>query len=356
MRLPPLLADRAAKLSLGLVLALHALLLTALFAAALLAATSAQAQAVACTGRNLLAELERTDPAALAAIRAKADKTVNGHGILWRVEKPGTAPSFLFGTMHVADPRVTGLSPAAQKAFDAAETLVIETTDVLDPNKMAAALLAKPDLTMFTDGSTLAEHLSPQDEAALEKGLDARGIPPGAVAKMKPWVLASLISLPACELARKAAGASVLDVRLAQEAKQAGKSVEGLETAVSQLEAMASLPLEFHLRGLLDTLKLGSRLDDITETMIVIYESGETGLFWPLFQAEMPDSAAPETAGYSAFEETMITSRNRGMADGVAPMLDKGNAFMAVGALHLAGPEGLVALLKAKGFAVTAVE
>lgn len=353
---PFLSAGRAVKLSLGLVCAFHALLLIALFAAALLATTGAGAAEVACTGRNLLADMQRSEPATLAALRAEADKTVNGHGLLWRIEKPGIPASFLFGTMHMADPRVTSLSPAAQAAFDGAETLVIETTDVLDQNKMTAALFAKPGLMMFTDGSTLADHLSPEDEAVLQKGLEARGIPLGTVAKMKPWLLASVVSLPACELARKAAGVSVLDVKLAQEAEKAGKSVEGLETAIGQMEAMASLPLDFQVRGLVDTLKLGSRLDDVIETMIVIYETGETGLFWPLVHAEMPDGTGADAAGYAAFEETMIISRNRGMADRAVPILDKGDAFVAVGALHLAGPTGLVALLKAKGFTLDAVE
>lgn len=346
--------DRVAGTSLNLLVGLHTLLFALLFTLAFLAVGQARAE-VACTGQNLLTKLERDDPATLAKIRAEAAKTPNGRGVLWRVETAGVPASYLFGTMHVADPRVTELSPAAQAAFDGAATLVIETTDVLDQARMAAALAARPDLTMFTDGSTLASHLSPEDAEALRKGLDARGIPPDAVAKMKPWILSALVSLPACELARKAAGASVLDVKLAEEAKAADKPVEGLETAISQIEAMASLPIAFHVQGLVDTLKLGSKLDDLIETMVAIYESGETGLFWPLFHAEMPETPGSDS-GYAAFEETMITSRNRIMADRATPLLRKGGVFMAVGALHLAGTEGVVELLRRKGFALSAVE
>lgn len=349
----PALADRAARLSLGALCLFHALLFAALFAGMVLAAGGAHA-AAACTGNNLLTALERDAPQKLAALRVEAAAVENGRGTLWRVSRPGVPDSFLFGTMHVTDPRVTALAPAARKAFDGAGMLVIETTDVLDEAGMMAALMADPALTMFTDGSTLSQHLSPADAAALEKGLDARGIPLGSVARMKPWVLSAALSLPACELARKASGAPVLDVSLGREAKAAGKRVEGLETARSQLEAMASLPLDFHVRGLVETLKLGSRLDDVIETMIAVYESGETGLFWPLLNAVMPDSA--EEPGYAAFEETMITARNRGMAEKAAPFLAEGGAFVAVGALHLPGPEGLVALLKRRGFALAAVE
>ena len=80
---------------------------------------------------------------------------------------------------------------------------------------MMAAIMAEPDLMMFTDGTTLTSLLSPEDAAAVAKALDARGIPPSSVAKMKPWMLSAMVALPACELARKAGGAPVLDVKLA---------------------------------------------------------------------------------------------------------------------------------------------
>jgi uncharacterized protein YbaP (TraB family) len=171
---------------------------------------------------------------------------------------------------------------------------------------------------------------------------------------MKPWMLTAMLALPACELARKAAGASVLDVKLAEDAKAAGKKLEGLETVADQLGAMASLPIDFHIRGLVDTLKLGDRADDMIETMIVLYQSGQTGMFWPLFRAVLPPGGEDE-AGYAAFEETMVTARNRNMVAKAASILDEGDAFIAVGALHLPGPNGLVELLRKDGYTVSAI-
>src|SRR5690606_8790033 len=142
-------------------------------------------------------------------------------------------------------------------AFEGAGTVVIETTDILDQSKMLAALAARPELLMFTDGTTLFSLLSDEDRAAVETALAKRGIPPASVAKMKPWMIAAMVALPARELARKASGAPVLDALLADEAKAQGKRLDGLESAVDQLAAMASLPMDFHMRGLVDTLKLG---------------------------------------------------------------------------------------------------
>jgi uncharacterized protein YbaP (TraB family) len=347
------LADRAALPVMRLAAAAHLVLLALFLASLVLVAGRAHAEAPACTGTNLLDSLAKDDPATLAKIKAEAAATQNGESILWKIEKHGIPASYLYGTMHVTDPRVTVLPDNARKAFDGSNTLVIETTDVLDEKAMLGSIMQTPELMMFTDSTTLTSLLSPEDKKVVDEALTERGIPPYSVSKMKPWVISAMVSLPACELARKAGGAPVLDVKLAEEAKAGGKTIAGLESARDQLEAMASLPLKFHLQGLVDTLKLGNKMDDVIETMVRIYQSGETGLFWPLFHAVLPQEDGGE--GYAAFEEKMITSRNKVMADHAAPLLDRGGVFMAVGALHLPGRDGVVSLLNKAGYAVTPV-
>ena len=331
-----------------------ALAILAFAVAALLATERANAEATACTGSNMLPALE-SDPALAQQMRAEAAETVNGKGLLWKIEREGATPSFLFGTMHVTDPRVTSLTPAARSAFDAAGTVVIETTEVMDQKKMLASLMQTPELTMFVDDRTLTSLLTVEDADVLNNALEARGISLASVSKMKPWMLSAMLALPVCELARKADGAAVLDVKLAQDALAAGKNLEGLETAVAQLEAMASLPMEFHMKGLIDTAKLGDRIEDVTETMIILYQNENTGMFWPLFRAAMPGEEAKES-GYAAFEEAMVTTRNRKMVEKAAPILERGGAFIAIGALHLPGQDGLVELIRREGYNVSRVK
>lgn len=347
-----LLADHLGRAGLAL-LGLANIVFLLAFAAALLFAAgraAAEEKEPVCSGQDMLAALAAEDPQKLADIRAEAAAVPNGKGLLWRIEHPEAGTSWLFGTMHMSDPRVVTLPPAAQAAFDKAGTVVIETTDVLDQAKMSAALLSRPELMMFTDATTLSSLLSPDDRALVEAELDRRGIPLASVQKMKPWMLAALVSLPACELARKTAGAPVLDVKLANDAKAAGKDIAGLESLADQLEAMASLPMDFHMRGLVETLRLGDRIEDVMETMKRIYLEGETGLFWPFLAAALPSEGDEE--GYAEFQETMIDLRNRTMADGAAPLIEEGGAFIAVGALHLAGEDGLIELLRQRGFEV----
>lgn len=316
------------------------------------APASLLAQEAVCAGKNLVAELQAADAPALERIREVAAQTENGEGLLWRLERQGIAPSFLFGTMHVTDPRVLDLPGPAREALDEADRLVIETTDALSQDKMMAVLATRPDLMMFTDATTLSAQLTPQDRRTVERGLQARGISLASVDKMKPWMLAAMLASSPCELARQAKGEPVLDVKLAAQAQAANKEVLGLESGVEQLDAMARLPMTFHLRSLVETLALGNRINDVNETMIMLYRQEQIALLWPLLEHVMPEAGGEV---YVEFEQVMITARNHVMAQRALPILAQGNAFMAVGALHLPGQEGLVRLLRNAGYTVTSV-
>ncbi|WP_157014526.1 TraB/GumN family protein [Mesorhizobium xinjiangense] len=346
------IGEPATTLALRVLAVLNTLFFLGFLLVASLAASNAHAADGECTGEDLVSQLERNDPDALAAIHAEAAATPNGRGLLWKVEKAGTEPSWLFGTMHMTDPRVTQLPEEAGAAFEASKTVVVETTEILDQKAMMAAMMKHPELTMYTGDETLFSRLSAADRELVEQALEARGVPPASVQRMKPWMLTALVTLPACELARKAEGAAILDAKLARQAKQQGKSLAGLETAVGQLQAMASLPMEFHIEGLVDTLRLGGRMDDVMETMIRLYAAGEIGMIWPLFRSVLPNEET-DGPGYAAFEERLIKARNRTMAENAAPLIDKGGAFIAVGALHLPGEEGLVEVLRRQGYSVS---
>jgi uncharacterized protein YbaP (TraB family) len=338
---------------LWLIAAFHMLLAAALLAV-IFSVTPADAAEDNCNGKDLLSELRQNEPARYAEAVKEADATPNGKGIFWKIEKPGLKPSWLLGTMHVTDPRVLNLPPRAQEAHDGADTIVIESDEILDEKKATASLLMRPDLMMFTDGTTIEKLLSPEDYTRLEDGLKQRGIPLSAVSRMRPWMIASAVALPACEMARKAKGVQFLDQKIAADAAAEGKQVKGLETLAEQLQAMAELPTEFHLKSLIETLELGAKMNDVVETMTDIYLSGDIGMTMPMLKTVTPEGSE-EDSDYAAFEQRIILDRNKVMAERAAPILANGNVFMAVGALHLPGKEGVIELLRQQGFTVTAV-
>ena len=336
---------------------LTAVMVALFFSIALLMAKPAQA-AEACGGTNLLTGI--TDQKLLAEIDAEAAKRPNGQGLLWRISKDGLRDSFLFGTMHVTDPRVLNLPANAEIAFDGSTLLVIETTDVLDPAKASAAMLKRPDLMMFTDGSNLEQLIPAEDIKLVNDELTNRGMPLGAVKMMKPWMLAAMLATPACEAARKGDGIEILDINLATRAKNAGKPVEGLETMEEQIGAMASLPMKDHIKSLVETLRMADKTDDVFETMIALYAEGNTARIMPALGAALKSESKPETADdlavQAAFEEKMITNRNTTMASRLPEHLAKGGAFVAIGALHLAGDLGVIAQLRKAGYTLSAVQ
>ena len=341
--------------ALRLIATVNSLFFASFLAILLVASSKVHAAEIACKGSNLVAAMQKDDPAAYAKLEAEAAMTVNGENRLWKIEKAGLKPSYLFGTMHMTDPRVIDLTPQAKAAYAGADTVVIETTEILDPAVSSKALLSRPDLMMFMDKTTLTSLLPKDDVPILEKGLKERGIPLAAVNKMKPWMILGIVALPACELQRKAGGAPFLDIKLANDAKAAGKTIDGLETIVEQLDAMASLPIEFHVKGLVETLALGGKMDDVMETMISLYSEGRIGMTTPFLKTISPEAGKDGQASYAEFEEKMIHARNKVMSQRAEKILSQGNAFIAVGALHLPGDKGLVELFRKAGYVVTAL-
>ena len=355
MRLHDGAEEFVARAAIGTLGTLHLILALSLAIVLLtLGEAGAQENGEACAGENLIERMRADNDPRLGPMLEAGAAVPNGEGLLWRIENDEGAVSHLYGTMHVADPRVTDLGGSAERAFDAAETIVIETDEILDPETAQQTLLAKPELTMFTDGKTLRSVMSAEDFALVEERLETLGLPVGAVTHMKPWMIAGLVALPACERERKAEGAMFLDQMLAETALADGKNVDGLETIEEQLSAMASLPLDFHVRGLVETLSLGPLLEDVMATMTDLYVAGDTGLIMPMIRQAAPEAMRDDAEGYAAFEERIVLARNRTMAERALPFLEEGGAFIAVGALHLPGEAGLVELLRAKGYTVTA--
>ena len=101
---------------------------------------------------------------------------------------------------------------------------------------------------------------------------------------------------------------------------------------------------------------LGGKMDDIMETMVALYAEGRPGLIMPFMKSLSAQGLSSiDGEAYGDFEEIMVNARNKVMAERGEKILAKGNAFIAVGALHLPGDKGLVELLRQSGYALTPV-
>jgi uncharacterized protein YbaP (TraB family) len=323
---------------------------------ALLVWASAPAASAVCAGENMLDALARSDPAAHAAIRARAAATPNGEGRFWGVERPGTPPSHLFGTFHT-DQAVATVPPPAWQALGRARIALFELS-AAEQAAMQARLAGDRAFAFDETAPPLSRRLDPASLAILGRALAARGIPLDQAERMQPWMLFSLLALPACHLETMAAGAMALDAVLAESASQAGIPQAGLETYEQALAAFHRIPPDRFLAMLVETSALLDREEDIFRTNLDLYAAGRLAEIdaFGRWLSTGPGSAPGSAALYDEVMNELIGARNRAWLGPLEDELARGGVFAAVGALHLPGREGLVELLRARGWTVTRLD
>ena len=154
-----------------------------------------------------------------------------------------------------------------------------------------------------------------------------------------------ILSVSDCERTKVQQGARVLDMKIAEIGKARGLEVVGLETIPAQLEALAAVPEQQQLDMLRASLKFADRTDDLMETLVQLYLSRKITAAMP-FQIALAKEAGVSDQAFVGFQEKLLVERNEKMRAVAEPLLDKGGVFIAVGALHLPGEKGLVALLR----------
>lgn len=319
---------------------------------AALAAESAAAEQ--CGGTDMLAELAEADPGVHRKILDEAAATENANALLWKIEKQGTAPSYLFGTIHLSDSRATTLPKVAEEVLSTAKTVVLEVADASEA-AMTAAMIGQSELIFYSDGRSLADKLSPEDFRKVETVAASAGMPEGFARAMRPWLVSTLLSTSECERKQIAAGVPVLDLAIAAKAKAKDIPLVGLETVDEQLVALSGIPESEQIEMLTVGLRYLERRNDMLETMLQMYLKRQMGAAMP-FQIALAGKVGVGPSAFAGFEKMLLTDRNAGMSRDALPHLEKGGAFIAVGALHLLGKNGLVAHFRSAGYTVTAAE
>jgi uncharacterized protein YbaP (TraB family) len=163
-----------------------------------------------------------------------------------------------------------------------------------------------------------------------------------------------MLNFPKCEQARMAAGRFGVDQTIAQKAILADVEIVGLETIDEQIGVFAAMPMKVQAKYLVAMAKSGAVMTDYIETLVQLYQRRRLGALTPLTKAlKTPGSEDLELMSF--FEDDLIKKRNHLMKDRALQLVAKGNAFIAVGALHLIGREGLVELLREAGYKLTPV-
>ena len=274
------------------------------------------------------------------------DEMRYGHGVLWKVERGGLAPNYLFGTIHITDERVLRLPDEVAQAFDGARSATFEVimTDEVRL-RLAKAMVAAPD-------RTLDRVLSP----ALYRDAIAAGARFGFGSEQlryfKPWALAMFLSVPQAEFARSAMGALPLDQALQDRARAQGKPVYQLETGTEQIALFDEMTEADQLAMLESAIRDSARIETLFEELTARYLARDVGGI----QSEMiQQSKSMDDQLVKMFLLRFNEARNLTMVQRMAERLGEGGAFIAIGALHLPGETGLLSLLAAQGYQISRV-
>lgn len=290
------------------------------------------------------------------SVRAEEEAKHPDKPLLWKITGKGlTQPSYLFGTIHLGDPRVTTLHPAALKAFESADS--VHTEVPLDQ----ASQMALVPLMMRKDGKKLDDSIGAEVAAALNAelkrinpALDSKAFQPLAT-----WSIAMILPI----LPEQFAGRTALDQKLWSDATSAGKETGGLEEPKGQLAFFLELKEEEQVALLSETLET-LRKDreagrDSIGQLKEAYISGDTGKI----AAEMDRGMAEMAAGKNKelgerMMKRLLDDRNKTMAESIAGTLGKEPGkihFFAAGAAHFTSEQSIISHLEKAGYGIARI-
>lgn len=307
----------------------------------------------ACRPTSLLTELDGKDRFKLEQLLRNAIGVENSQAVLWRVEKDGASPSHVFGTVHVVDEDLRELRPAVFSALAQSRVVALEAEELSRPAFRYAMAQVGP--LMVTRERPLQFLLADDEMKVVEKSLWDAGFPKEMALGLRPWVVTLFLADSPCQRSKSEAGLKSLDLLVADEAKARGLGLVGLETMYEQYEAMASLDDTAQAAWLKASIHLHDKVDDMAPTMAELYRFRRIGMVWDLTR-ELAPHAGLDGDVLDTIRDQLVTKRNERLSSRARPLIDEGGAFIAVGALHLAGPDGLIAKLRAAGYSVTAIE
>lgn len=280
---------------------------------------------------------------------------------LWKVERPdgGGVPSYLFGTIHIPDTRVTTLPDHVQEAFDSSDAVYTEIPmGLMDQLAIAPAVFLPYDQKLSEIiGEDLVERI---DKLASQYSFTVAGkempLSFDIFERQKVWSAAAQVGM--LDLLNELMSAKPLDMQLYMNAAGAGKEVGGLETAKSQIEVFDTLTIKEQIQFLEETLDAVEKAQEEglkpSEMVVDGYLSGDTNKIVGSLTETMD---LTEPFGQKMYQRLLI-KRDIGMSDKIEELMtanpDK-QYFFAVGALHLPRERGIIGLLRKEGYTVTRV-
>ena len=259
----------------------------------------------------------------------------------WKATK-GSGVVYLVGSIHVLTSDFYPLNPALEAAFKDSDLVVeeVDMAEMLDPSAQLRVL----SRGMLPGDQSLDKLISPATMALVKKVTGDLGPAGQPLMRFKPWMLA--IALQGLELQKAGYNPELgLDKHFYDQAKASGKAVQGLDTADYQISVFDGMTMEQQERLLAQTLKeLETELASVGK-LAEAWKTGDAPTVERIVQSEL--KAEPQ------MYQRLLVDRNKAWLPKIEALFSRpGRALVVVGAAHLVGPDGVVAMLKAKGYTV----
>ncbi len=278
-------------------------------------------------------------------LKAQNNKELNGaetgNTLLWQISGNGlTKPSYLFGTFHLLCKDDIRFSDALKQAVIKSDEVYLEL-DMDDPSTLLGALVQMK----MKDGKKLKDLYA---EAAYKRVSDffkdSLKTPIGLFQQMKPEFLMALLypKMMPCNTTGS------VEESLMQLAKENSKEIKGLETMAFQASVFDSIPYEKQAAELLETIDSLDKSKKYFNLMLKAYKEQRLD--------SIANIVSNPEFGSTENQDVLLDNRNQNWVAQLKEIMKKRSVFTAVGAGHLVGNKGLIALLKAEGYTVKGIE
>lgn len=261
---------------------------------------------------------------------------------LWKVRSK-TATAYVLGSLHMMRRESYPLPEKMEKAFDKSDVLAVEA-NVNDLGRIDVIQLM--ERAIYPDDAGLEKHVSKETYEAVRQESEILGLPLKLLDRQKPWVLA--LTFTALKFARLGFDPSYgVDMHFLSKAGGSKKIVE-LESLQDQIDLLSGFNDDEQELFLMHTLRNLNNIDKDADALLRAWTSGDAkGIEALLTKTDEDDKKM------SAINDKLVYKRNRNMASKIEDLLrTRETTFVVVGAGHLVGEKGIIAVLRQKGYSV----
>lgn len=264
-------------------------------------------------------------------------------GLLWRISVPDKPASYLFGTIHVIPSESFFLPEGTREAIDSSAAVFFEVDlSLMDEPAEQMAVLTQ---SFMKDDLTLKDLVSGEEYALIKAHFDKLGIPLFFLERVKPMFLTvfadnSLFSGPMDQDKLR-----FYELEISGLAKERGKEIRGLESIELQMGIMDSIPYQEQAQMLVESIRAGDEGNAQMDSLVMLYTDQDLEGLIGSFQAD----------SLSRYDSLLLIDRNHNWIPLMEEAMQDRSCFFAVGAAHLPGPDGVIALLRKEGYMVRPV-